>query len=465
MKNSVHLGTNAASTPAVYLILQGLGSPFFKMLASHLAAEGTPVHKVNFCGGDWWFAGRTINHRFNGTPNQLAAFYRRLIEEHQVTTILLFGDCRPIHKTARNVAADMGLRVWAFEEGYIRPGYITCEQAGTNDLSTLPRMPDQLQKRAAQIDAQVAEVKASSENARSEEAAHTETAATQMPARVRMDITHHLWNILLKPLYFRYRSHRPDSVTSEIKGWASRLKRKVRFKNINSALVQRYQELDNDFFMVPLQLNSDFQIREHSNYESVLEFIREIVASFARNAPKNTLLMLKSHPLDNGMIDYRNYIAMAAIKHGIEGRVDYLEGGDLNIFLSRTKGVVLINSTVGYAALAAAKPIKVMGRALYNMTGLAEQRPLDKFWKNPAVPNQQLIDDFLKVIRTDSQIAGNLFTGAGLKMAAQTAADRIKRTQPTAMVPDQLNKADAIVSDTLVPEGVATKAFAKEPGA
>jgi len=408
------------NAPQVYLILQGLGSPFFKQLGSKLADEGGTVHRVNFCGGDWWFSdklsgwfpGHAKNHRFNGELDTLGTYYRTLIERHGITTIILFGDCRPVHKVAREVAAELGLNLWVFEEGYIRPGFVTCEVGGTNDLSAMPRTMPELEDNMAAS------------------AAHRATCepwhgTSPMPARVRMDLTHHLWNILLKPFYFRYRTHRPDRMGAEIKGWLARMARKLRHKNLNAALIKRYENSDKPFFMVPLQLNSDFQIREHSNYESVLEFVRETVASFAHHAPKSALLMFKSHPLDNGMIDYRSYIAMAAMKHNIEGRVDYLEGGDLKKYLIGSEGVILINSTVAYVALALAKPMKVMGRALYDMAGLTDQQSLDKFWKNPTAPNNKSIDIFMDVVRAECQIPGDLFTKAGIETATQAAANRI----------------------------------------
>jgi len=423
-----HTATTAKRDPAglklSYLILQGLASPFFVRLAQKLANEGARVHRVNFCGGDRWFSRtrhKNISHsRFNGPQETLSDYYRALIKQHAVTDIVLFGDCRPIHKIARAVAADLGLAVWVFEEGYIRPGFVTCEKEGSNDLSCLPRQAKAVTMRAQQTE--------------NEQPPHRALLPNPLPRRVRMDFAFHFWNLLLRPLYFRYKSHRPETMTAELAGWAARLAQKWRYRHTNAALVAHYETGTSDtgsnpFFFVPLQLNSDFQIREHSDYSNILDFICDVVASFARHAPKNTRLMFKSHPLDNGMADYRNYIAMAAIKHSIQDRVDYLEGGVLDLYLQHTAGLVLINSTVGYAALAAGKPLKVMGRALYNMAGLTNQKPLDKFWKKPEIPDKNLVADFLKVIRADSQIPGDFFTRQGIEMAATAAMRRLLQKQ------------------------------------
>src|SRR5690606_37379032 len=55
--------------------------------------------------------------------------------------IFLFGDCRPIHVAARALGAELGLPVWCFKEGYLRPDYVTVELGGVNGNSSLPRDP------------------------------------------------------------------------------------------------------------------------------------------------------------------------------------------------------------------------------------------------------------------------------------------------------------------------------------
>jgi len=405
-----------------FLVLQGLASPFFNQLATNLAQAGGRVHRVNFCGGDWWFAGQkhqNLSHgRLNVPANKIRDPYLELIRDRAVTDIILFGDCRPLHTPARVIAAEHGLRLWVFEEGYLRPGSITCEKSGTNDFSTVPRDIGLISARATAIRA----LKSTQEGA---ELTETTELPNSMPPRVRMEVALHFWSLMLKPLYRHYRSHRPHTLGQELKGWFTRFHRKLGHNKPNKTLISNYEKGNDPFFLVPLQLNSDFQVREHSDYDGVLDFIGETVLSFSRHAPKCCSLMFKSHPLDNGMIDYRNFIAMAAIKYGISGRVDYLDGGDLDKFLAHAEGVVTINSTVGYAALKKSKPIKVMGRALYNMAGLTDQKKLDKFWKRPVAPTPTAVANFMDVIKADTQIAGDFYTDQGVAQAASLAADRI----------------------------------------
>ena len=52
-----------------------------------------------------------------------------------IDLVFLFGDCRPIHRAAHDVATAMGIDVGVFEEGYLRPDFITLERHGVNGNS------------------------------------------------------------------------------------------------------------------------------------------------------------------------------------------------------------------------------------------------------------------------------------------------------------------------------------------
>ncbi len=408
-----------AQPPRSILFLQGLASPFYRTLADKLMDASVPCHRVNYCGGDVWF-GKGGRHKipttlYCGTHTELPEFYEELIIKNKVTDIILFGDCRPIHKPIFPLAEQLHINVHVFEEGYTRPNHITFEQNGTNDNSSLPRCREDVEVRCAHL--------------KTIGAFKTRTERPKLPnpmaARVRMDLMFHFSNILWSIKFRKYQTHRPEKVSDEAKGWINRLLRKFANKKTNIATLEKYQNQSVKFFMVPLQLNSDFQIREHSDYDNVPDFIDEVIASFSKHAPTTAKLVFKSHPLDNGMIDYRNLIALAELRHNAVGRIDYVEGGDLDKMLKRAEGVVLINSTVGYAALKHNTPMKVMGRAIYDMQGLTFQNSLDEFWCNAKAPDTLFINNFLRLVRAESQIYGDFFTPTGIELAASTAAYRL----------------------------------------
>src|SRR5690606_6866373 len=76
-----------------------------------------------------------------GRLGKLEGFLRSLMEASKVTDVWLFGDCRPIHRPAVDLAKALGVNVWVFEEGYFRPAFITCARGGVNGNSPLPGSP------------------------------------------------------------------------------------------------------------------------------------------------------------------------------------------------------------------------------------------------------------------------------------------------------------------------------------
>ena len=120
------------------LLLQGPLGPFFMHLSRDLRNAGAKVTKVNFNGGDWLFSsGSCVN--YTGHAIDWPKYLTRLIKERNIDVILLFGDCRSLHRMALKHAVPMGIDVGVFEEGYVRPDYITFERYGVNANSQLPR--------------------------------------------------------------------------------------------------------------------------------------------------------------------------------------------------------------------------------------------------------------------------------------------------------------------------------------
>ncbi|SDE72367.1 MULTISPECIES: capsule biosynthesis protein [Kordiimonas] len=400
------------------LFLQGLATPFFETLACKLARAGASVHRAHFCGGDWAFRGGTVagvsHHAYGDTLDSLPDWYEALITEHGIDTIILLGDCRPIHAPARQIAADRGLTLYAFDEGYIRPGFVTMEAGGTNGYSHMPKDADVISKLAADGPRQEAST----------------PIKTNMGRRARMDILAHGANIIYRSRFPHFQSHRPASIWQEAGGWIKRGARSVMHGSANKATIAHIEAAQVPYFLVPLQLNSDYQIRIHSRFDGMPAFIDEIMQSFAANAPGECHLFFKNHPLDNGIIDYRSIIAKKAAALGITGRVSFAAGGDLDRIITNARGVVLVNSTVGFATLRLTRPLKALGTAVYDIEGLTDAQPLDAFWQNPQPPQQRLAEEFLTVVETYTQVRGDFFSEAGIERASHEAARVIAGALP-----------------------------------
>jgi len=132
---------NIAAPGRSFLFLQGLATRFFERLGRALLSRGHRVYRVNFNGGDraFWRLPGAVD--FCARAQEWPGFFERLIVERAVSDVILFGDCRPLHRAAIRVAKSRGLRVYVVEEGYFRPDWITFEEGGVNGYSSLPGDP------------------------------------------------------------------------------------------------------------------------------------------------------------------------------------------------------------------------------------------------------------------------------------------------------------------------------------
>ncbi len=139
-------GISPETAARSFLFLQGPIGPFFRRLGKALAARGHKVIRVNFNGGDVydWPWPHAVMYR--DTPEAFPAWIAALARKHDVTDLVLIGDCRPLHVAAGDVLRRWRpeLRVHVFEEGYLRPDTITLEFDGVNARSSLPRDPQAL---------------------------------------------------------------------------------------------------------------------------------------------------------------------------------------------------------------------------------------------------------------------------------------------------------------------------------
>lgn len=388
-----------------FLFLQGPPGPFFRQLGAALRCAGNDVLRVNFNGGDrvdWGKRAIDFRQGAEAWPEEVEL----LIEEHHVTDLVLFGDCRPLHRAAISVAAEQQVTVHVFEEGYVRPDWVTLEQNGVNGHSALPRDAEYYCRTAIRL----APVPAlppvpASFTRRAREAFAYYGASTALAFRFR-----------------RYRSHRPFRVPVEAAGWLRRFTRHP-LARLRSRAVRR--ALASSHFVVPLQLDSDYQLRIHSPFEGMESALRAILTSFAAHAPAGPMLVFKEHPLDNGLRDWRGWIRAEAAALGIAARVRYLEHADIAQLVAHARGVVTVNSTTGTLALAAGVPVKVLGRAVYDVPGITHQGPLDGFWEAPGQPQVEIFAAFRRVLAHHCLLRGGFSSREGRALLIEPAVTRM----------------------------------------
>jgi capsular polysaccharide export protein len=375
-----------------FLLLQGPMWTFFNRVAAWLNEQGVAVKKINFSGGDWLFHRKLDAVDYKGELADFPSFLRDFLLENDIDGVVCFGDCRHYHVAAKPVADALGIPFFVFEEGYVRPDYITLECGGVNAHSSMPRsaafyhaLPD--------VDIQPPQP------------AHPRFGRAAWAA-----MFYYAGSRALKPLYPNYEHHKILSVRYEARNWCRSWVRKHLNRRRDKPVMEKLlREHDGKYFAVALQVYNDSQIRSHSHYADVRDFIREVVASFAASAHDDHHLVLKHHPMDRGQRDYRKLVDKLCDDLGVTGRVHYVHDVHLPTLLRRARGVITINSTVGLSALYHYKPLKVMGRAMYDMEGLTFQGELGQFWTAAPTFDRELWRRFRAYMISQTQLNGAFY--------------------------------------------------------
>ncbi|MDR5744494.1 capsular biosynthesis protein [Caballeronia sp. LZ029] len=378
------------------LLLQGPNGPFFKLLADRLRELGASVTKINFNGGDSFFYRDSSAIRYRDSFEAWPAFLRFLIEERNIRAIVLFGQCRPMHQIALSLARETGVSVAVFEEGYVRPWWITMEIGGVNHASQLASVVPATLPIYPQV---------------------------QRPRSFRWGFTRMAWysflyfaaGLFAHRLYPRYEHHKPFGST-EMFRWLRSAYRKHLYRStereIIASLLDTYGP---DFFFVPLQISTDSQITHASNWKDNDAFIKATIRSFAAHACESDLLVFKHHPLERGHADYATAINASAEHCGVAGRVLYIHDGHVPSLLKRSKGVVTINSTVGLQALYHGVPVCVTGSAFYARPGIVEDVGMDDFWQEHVEPNRKYFTRFYRYMMHTTQINASFYVTSSLR--------------------------------------------------
>ncbi len=386
------------------MFLQGPPSTFWRALADAFEASGAATHRVNFSLGDqlYWRKRGAINYR--GSFKRWPAFLEELIRREGITDILYYADQLPYHGVARDVGSRLGVRCHAMEFGYLRPDWITLERGGMGRLSHFPNDPHVIRAIGERVPAPDMHVLYP----------HT------FEQEAFNEVVYNLTAFFGRPFFPLYRADKYYSALIDYLPWVVRaLRRKA---------VTPTDLLENGhvpFYIVALQLQSDYQIRANSPYRHLSEMLEEVIASFARNAPPDTYLVVKQHPLDNGLERWDRWVARIADRHGAKDRMIFIEQGNLAALLKRANGAVVVNSTVGLHSLRARVPTIALGCAVFDVPGLTHQGDLDSFWNTPDPVDEALLLRFKAALAATIQVKGNFYHREGRKVAIDEIVRRV----------------------------------------
>ena len=384
-----------------FLFGQGNATPFYLRLGQAAVAAGHGVARLNLCGGDRFFWGGWNAWDYGGRSDDYGAFVADILRRSGASDLVVCNDCRPCNAVTLAEARRQGLAVHVFEEGYLRPNWITLERDGLNGNSRLPDDPAWYHAAARALPAEETIV----------------AVGSGLSRRVRYDFEWQAANYLYRFRFPHYRTHRPFPIWAEYATWIPRLTRLKRLKAEAEAAVADLIARRRRFFLFPLQLDSDSQIRIHSPFGRMRIALEAVLRDFAAQADAETWLVIKNHPLDNNWVNLQRLTHRLAVESGVAERVLFLDGGSLPLLLDHAAGVVTVNSTVGLIALARHCPVIALGKAVFDLPGLTFQGPLSAFWHHPDRPDPTLLAAYQAVLRHACLINGDFYTDTGVELA------------------------------------------------
>lgn len=394
----------------VFLFLQGPHGPFFARLGVMLRRAGAEVWRVGFNAGDrafWRHRPSYIPYR--DSPENWPGTLARLIEDKGVTDIVLYGDTRPVHALAVEEAQRRGLQVHVFEEGYLRPYWVTYERGGSNGNSRLMEMSVEEMRR----DLELSDM----------DSALPPASWGDMRQHIFYGALYHGCVMLFNWPYRGFRPHRALSVSAEFRLYLRRLMLMPLQAIDRRVATWRIRHGGFPYHLGLLQLEHDSSFQEHSPFDTMSDFLDTLITGFAQGAPGHHHLVIKAHPLEDGRVPVRRELKRLAQGHGVEDRVHYVRGGKLARLLDEARSAVTVNSTAAQQVLWRGIPIKTFGSAVFAKPEFVSTKPLRDFFAGAERPDRKAYADYRKYLLETSQIAGGFYSARGRRQLLRQAVD------------------------------------------
>lgn len=393
-----------------FLLLQGPHGPFFNRLGKMLRQTGAQVWRVGFNQGDAAFWRDNAHYLpFTDKPENWPYRFRQILDSHQVTDIVLYGDVRPIHAQAVSIAKAAGLTVHVFEEGYLRPYWITYERGGSNGNSALMDMSIRSMRRALR---------------------KSELELPDPPAHWG-DMRHHifygaLYHFCVLALNQRYRHFQPHRALGVAQEFALYLKRlwAMPLTSLQRRVASwRIRNGGFPYHLVLLQLEHDSSFQAHSPFNTTAEFLELVFDGFAKGAPRHHHLVIKAHPMEDGRAPLQASIMQLIQAHGLTGRVHFVRGGKLAALLNHARSAVTVNSTAAQQVLWRGMPLKIFGRAVYDKPEFVSDQEIEAFFAHPARPDARAYRDYRRFLLETSQVPGGYYSLRGRRQLMRHVVD------------------------------------------
>ncbi|MEM7632372.1 MAG: capsule biosynthesis protein CapA [Pseudomonadota bacterium] len=378
-----------------FLFLQGPHGPFFSALARQLRRAGARTSRMGFNSADESFWGGASYHAFRDPPDAFAEALAARIASDNVTDIVCYGADRPVHATALEVARTTGLTPHVFEEGYLRPYWVTYERGGANAAS-----------RAAMI----------SLTDMSQALATSLPALHEAPDRWGDMRAHMFWGAAYHARllagnrdYPAFQPHRLPDYWAEFRLHLAKLLMTPGRSVVRGASTLRVRHGGFPYHLVLLQLAHDANFLNHGPFETQAAFLETVFRGFADGAPRHHHLVLKAHPLEDGREPLRPLIRRLSREFDLDGRTHFLTGGKLARLLDTARSAVTVNSTSAEQALWRSLPLRAFGDAVYDRPELVSRQPIAQFFASPSPPNREAYLVYRAFLLATSQIPGGFY--------------------------------------------------------
>ncbi len=393
-----------------FLFLQGPHGPFFYRLGKMLRLAGAEVRRVGFNRGDaaFWLDATTYLP-YTGTMEDWPAAFGALVAQYDVSDIVLYGDTRPIHAQAITIANALGLQVHVFEEGYLRPYWVTYERGGANGHSRLMDLTvTQMQAALANLDIDFPEAPA---------------RWGEMRHHVFYGALYHYFVLTRNSRYRNFQPHRAMSVGAEFRLYLKRLLY-MPFHAIERFIATgRIRHGGFPYHLALLQLEHDSSFQMHSPFSTLTQFLEIVIDGFAKGAPQHHHLVFKAHPLEDGRVPVRRDILRLAKAAGVDARVHFVRGGKLATLLHNARSAVTVNSTAAQQVLWRGLPLKVFGDAVYAKPEFVSTQSLPDFFAQPSRPDSRSYRDYRHYLLETSQIPGGFYSTRGRRALLRQVVD------------------------------------------
>jgi capsular polysaccharide export protein len=392
-----------------FLFLQGPHGPWFHRLGRQLRTTGGKVWRVGFNLGDRVFWPGPGYIAFQDPQDQWPQVCADLMTTHAITDLVLYGDTRWIHAQAIGIAKARGITVHVFEEGYLRPYWVSYERDGSNGHSRLMDLSvPQMQAALAKVDLDLPEVPATWGDMRQ----------------------HMFWGALYHGCvaaglraYRNFRPHRALTVGQEFRLYLQRFLLMPVHRLERRIATLRIRRGGFPYHLAILQLEHDASFRDHSPFSSMTEFLAVVIEGFARGAPRHHHLVFKAHPLEDERVPLLPEIRRLARLHAVTDRIHFVRGGKLAELLNDARSAVTVNSTAGQQALWRGLPLRTFGAAVYAKPEFVSSQPLETFFAAPERPDTRAYRDYRHYLLETSQLVGGFYSAQGRRRLMRQVVD------------------------------------------